>query len=93
MDNEAPMDAAALSKRRDELAKLKVHPRDDDANRALVARATRCYEDSLGFQREQISHLMTRFHAVVESQDLRAIATAREEFAAALDAIEGKSLV
>ena len=33
------------------------------------------------------------FHSVVEGQDPRAIAAAREQFSAALDDIEGKSLV
>jgi molecular chaperone HscC len=56
MDNDAPMDEKALHARREELAKLKVHPRDQEANRAVVARATRCYEDSLGERREYISH-------------------------------------
>jgi molecular chaperone HscC len=93
MDNESPMDPAALAARRDELAKLKVHPRDDDANVALIARATRCYEDSLGMQREQVAHLMSQFHSVLESQDPRAIAQAREDLIAALDAIEGQTFL
>jgi molecular chaperone HscC len=93
MDNELPMDADALAKRRDELAKLKVHPRDDDANVALIARATRCYEDSLGLQREQVAHWLSRFHSILESQDPRAIAQAREELSASLDAIDGQTFL
>jgi molecular chaperone HscC len=91
VDEEAPMDEAALNTRRQELAKLKVHPREQDENRALVARATRCYEGALGERREYIARLMSEFQSVVDAQDPRSIEAAREEITRHLDAIEGET--
>jgi molecular chaperone HscC len=91
MDNEAPMDEAALNARRLELAKLKVHPRDQEANRAVLARATRCYEDSLGERREFLAQCLSQFVAAIDGQDPRTIDAAREEFARVLDRFEGES--
>jgi molecular chaperone HscC len=91
MDNEAPMDEAALNARRQELAKLKVHPRDQEANRAVLARATRCYEDSLGERREYLAQCLSHFVAAIDGQDPRTIDAAREEFARVLDRFEGET--
>jgi molecular chaperone HscC len=91
MDNDAPMDEKTLQSRREELAKLKVHPKDHEVNRAVLARATRCYEEALGERREAIGRLLSQFQNVIEGQDPRAIEAAREEFTRALDAIEGET--
>lgn len=61
-----------LTKRREALAKLKVHPRDTEANRAALARADRCWQDDPeGFQRlreayEQAMRMATRPRSVPE---------------------------
>jgi molecular chaperone HscC len=91
MDNEAPMDEKALNARREELAKLKVHPRDQEANRAVVARATRCYEESLGERREYLGQCLSQFLATIDGQDPRAIDAARDEFTSVLDRFEGET--
>ncbi len=93
MDSEAPMDPAELQKRREALAKLKVHPRDQEENRAALARGERCYEDSLGQRREFVQASIGRFLAVIETQDPRAIETAREQFLEELDAVEGQTFL
>lgn len=93
MDKEAPMDEAALRKRRELLAALKVHPRDQEINRAMQARGERCYEDSLGERREYVGQHLSQFMAAIESQDLRGIEAAREQFAKVLDAIEGETFL
>ncbi len=93
MDSEAPMDDTKLARRREELAKLKVHPRDQDANRAVMARAERCYEDALGDRRQVIAQLISRFSAVIEAQDPRAIEAARAEITSTLDSIEGETFL
>ncbi|HEU4780743.1 MAG TPA: molecular chaperone HscC [Steroidobacteraceae bacterium] len=90
-DNEAPLDETALNTRREALANLKIHPRDQEANRAVVARANRCYEESLGDRREELGRRLSHFLATVDGQDPRAIDAAREEFSRALDAIEGET--
>jgi hypothetical protein len=59
MDDETRISADEVQRRRESLAKLKVHPRDDDTNRALIARGERCYEQALGERREFISRCLS----------------------------------
>jgi molecular chaperone HscC len=88
-DADAP-DSAAVAARREKLAALKVHPRDDAANAALLARAARCYEAFVGERRELVGQLILAFQAVVERQDPRQIETVRRDVELRLDAIEGE---
>jgi molecular chaperone HscC len=88
-DAEAP-DSAAIAARREVLAALKVHPRDDAANAALLARAARCYEAFVGERRDFVGELILVFQAVLEGQDPRKIDEARREIEQRLDAIEGE---
>ena len=92
-DNEAPLDEKALNARRDALASLKIHPRDQEMNRAVLARANRCYEEALGDRREELGRRLSQFQNAIDGQDPRAIEAAREEFTRALDAIEGETFL
>lgn len=56
-------------KSRKKLAGLKFHPRDQEQNRALLARGERLYESSLGEKRSQISQLLADFDKVLERQN------------------------
>ena len=82
-----------LEKRRGELARLKVHPRDTDAVRATLARAGRCYENLIGEEREYVGRLISQFEDVVSRQDPRACETARAEFNLLLDRVEGQGFL
>jgi molecular chaperone HscC len=88
-DEDAPSDAE-LAERRKRLAALKVHPRDDAANSAALARAERCYEMFLGERRDFVGSLISGFRDVVDKQEPRAIETARREMEATLDELEGE---
>jgi molecular chaperone HscC len=79
-----------VQQRRERLAALKIHPRDQDANRAALARASRCFEESLGERRELVGRWTSQFEAVLERQDPREIDTARDAFMKALDGIDGE---
>ncbi|HET7332562.1 molecular chaperone HscC [Dyella sp.] len=70
------------------LAGLKLHPREDARNNALLARANRMYEEALGDYREAISRAISQFDAVLAKQDPHEIASAREKFQAWLDRLE-----
>ena len=90
VDDEDAPDPAELEKRRKALAALKVHPRDDAVNAALLARARRAYESFLGDTRAAIGHMLGQFESVLATQDERMIAEARAAFGAALNQIEGE---
>ncbi|MCJ1962428.1 Hsp70 family protein [Novosphingobium mangrovi (ex Hu et al. 2023)] len=87
-DREGPESLAA---RREALAALKFHPREDAANMALLARAERCYEDHIGPVRQNLGRAITRFTGILDTQEPRLIAEARDRLSAQLDAIEGSS--
>jgi molecular chaperone HscC len=91
LDDPDSLDPAELERRRQTLAALKLHPREDQVNVALMARLERCYEQSLGERRELIANWITQFTALLETQDPRLIAQERTKLAGALDAIEGES--
>jgi molecular chaperone HscC len=93
MDDETRISADEVQRRRESLAKLKVHPREDDTNRALIARAERCYEQALGERREHISRWLSQFSEILETQDPRAIEHARTQFTKALDALDGETFL
>ena len=77
-----------IARRRVELAALKVHPRDQDQNRLVLARANRLYEQLLGDEREQVGRWLGQFEATLSRQDGHEIGEARKQFAAALDTLE-----
>ncbi|MBH1424246.1 molecular chaperone HscC [Stenotrophomonas maltophilia] len=69
------------------LQSLKVHPRDDQPNLAVVARLGRLYEECLD-QRDTLQRWLSQFHAALESQDLARIERHREELTHAMDSLE-----
>jgi molecular chaperone HscC len=77
-----------IARRRAELAMLKVHPREQEENRALLERANRLYQQLLGDEREQVGQWLGQFMATVERQDPRLIAAARDALGRALDVME-----
>ena len=61
------------------LENIKQHPREQLVNRHLVAEANAFYEQSLGDQRRYIADHLYRFESVLDTQDARLIAQARQE--------------
>ena len=92
-DKDDPHLARDIEIRRAELAKLKVHPRDDAINAAMIARAERCYEGFLGETRDYVGQIMVNFETALNSQDPKAIKLAREETGKMLDALEGETFL
>ena len=88
-DQEDSALAASLAQRSADLAKLKVHPREQAANLAVMARAERCYEGFLAERREYVGQLITQFQMALDGQDPRTIETVRQEITARLDELEG----
>jgi molecular chaperone HscC len=90
LDEEDEVSPAEVEKRRAALAALKVHPRDDAANAAALARAARAYEAFIGDARDAIGAWIVQFEAVLDGQDPRRIEEARSRLVEALDQLEGE---
>lgn len=74
------------------LSQLKVHPRDQQENLAIIARAERLYEELLDAREELMSALL-HFRQVLERQDPREVVEHRQHFALFLDHVEARELV
>ena len=68
-----------IQKRMEELAYLKIQPRDYEENRLVLLRAERMYEESLGERRQKLDHYITKFEAALKKGDHDEIQDAREE--------------
>lgn len=88
VDEEDKRSAKDIAGRRKLLEKLKVHPRDEAENVAMLARAERAYEGFTGHLRDVIGGLLTEFQGALEKQDPRMIADAREALGKLIDEIE-----
>ena len=85
--NPGVLTQAEIRQRLAELEKIKIHPREEQANLAVIARIERLYEESLE-QRAMLQDWLTRFMGVLESQDRPRIERHRTELARALDEVE-----
>ncbi|MEL1264705.1 molecular chaperone HscC [Pseudoxanthomonas putridarboris] len=72
------------------LAALKVHPRDQQENLALIARAERLYEELL-WARPDLQDALIRFRAVLDAQDPVQIREHRGQFSQMLEHIESQA--
>jgi len=76
-----------------ELAQIKVHPRDQTENRALLARAERLFEQSRADERAWLGQQIMQFERLLATQDARRIGPAQREFRAMLDHLERDSFL
>lgn len=67
-----------IRKRMEELAYLKIQPRDYEENRLVLLRAERRYEEALGDRRKKLDHYITAFEAALEKGGHDEIMDARE---------------
>lgn len=72
------------------LAALKIHPRDQQENVAVLARAERLYEEFL-HQRHQLQDWIMQFRSILDTQDVALIDRHRGQLAEALDALEAQA--
>ncbi len=73
------------------LGALKIHPREQAENRAMIERADRIYRESLGERREAVRKLIGRFLLVLDRQDAHECQEARSGMQRVLDDIDGES--
>ncbi|GAA6142183.1 molecular chaperone HscC [Hydrogenophaga sp. 5NK40-0174] len=85
--SEHQLSEAEVQERLKKLAAIKVHPRAQQANLAVMARAERAYMESI-HDREEIQHWMSMFQQLLETQDLKRIESARKELNQRLTGVE-----
>lgn len=91
VDEEDRRSKKDIAESRKRLDKLKVHPREEAENVALLARAERAYEGFTGPVRDFIGQGLTEFQGALDKQDPRIIADAREGLTRLLDEIDAQS--
>lgn len=67
--NPGVLSAEEIAARLSALEKIKLHPRDDTAHQALLARGKRLYEEHLGRPRDEIGAALAQFQGALERQD------------------------
>lgn len=77
-----------IEERMQELAYLKIHPRNQEENKLLLLRGERMYEENTGETRLEIEYELREFERVLNTRDERLIASARKTLAEALDELE-----
>jgi molecular chaperone HscC len=70
------------------LSPLKVHPRDQPPNRALVERLSRLYEEYIGDRRDQLAAWLVAFKTRLDQQDPREVDLERARIEKSLEAFE-----
>lgn len=82
------LDAAEIARIRAQLAALKIHPRERQDVRALLARAERLYTQHLGETRAYLQQAIAQFEAQVDTQDDKTIRAAMQDLHKMLDAVD-----
>jgi molecular chaperone HscC len=82
------LSAAEIAARLAKLAALKVSPRDQAENVAVIAHAERLYSERLGAERDAVGRALDQFLLVLDRQDQAIIAPARNDLAAWLRSID-----
>ena len=84
------MSAAEIEKKRKELLKLKIHPRDLEENRLLVARAERIFVETTGDIRAITLSKLEYFQRMLESQPKQSIMKKiQDDMRQFLDSVDG----
>ncbi len=90
-DNPGVLDDAEIRERLKRLESLKVHPREDQSNLAVIARIERLYMEQLD-ARPMLQDWLAAFMSMLETQDSARIERNRKELSRALDAFEQQGM-
>lgn len=85
---DSTMTKEEIEKRFEELSYLKILPRDEEANKRLLFRGERLYEEAFGAVRVRIDHAIMEFERVLDTRDKSKIEAAAEKLTKILDEIE-----
>lgn len=87
-NQEIRMSEQEIAKKLKELDKLKIHPREKEENKALLARAERLYCETTGGMREEIEFRTRYFNELLAKQDTYCLQRGRRQFEQFLTYIE-----
>ena len=82
------MDQREVERRLKELSALKLHPRDQEVPRALLARAERLYTMTVGGLRAQVEQMLTWYQSCLATQETIRVAKATRRMESFLDNAE-----
>lgn len=88
--NPGYMSKEEVENRLEELKEIKIHPREKEENRLLIARGERLYEESIGDARRYIDEGIRYFEDALERQDNREIEKEYDKLKELLNQIEGE---
>lgn len=88
--NSEHMTNEEIAERMKELAYLKIHPRENQENKLIMARGERLFQENLGYIRYRIAEMLREFEDVLEKQDLKEIDKKRKELKDIFDSIDSK---
>ena len=83
VDNQ--MTEEEIAARMEELAYLKIQPRDYEENRLVLLRAERMYEESLGVERKKLDRYIVAFEAALKRGDHDEIMNTRKALVEVLE--------
>lgn len=82
-----------IEQRMKELSYLKIHPRDQEANKLLLLKAERLYEESIGDQRRKLEYELMKFDSVLNTRNKDKIEEGRKRLQEVLEeALDGRDL-
>lgn len=87
--NPGSLSQQEIAARFKELESIKIHPREEAANQALLSQLTAAYQNALGDKRQRIGILLSEFERALAGFDKRHIDTTRREIQEFLVALEG----
>lgn len=87
--NPGSLPRAEIEKRLKALAAIKIHPREQQENAALIARMRAAYENLLGDRRQSVGRLIAQFESALSRQDVREISEARRQIEQIIGHFEG----
>lgn len=86
--NPGNMSKEEIRERLEDLKALKIHPREKDEYKYLLAKGERMYEESIGLKRRRIALILEEFENILDKQDEAEIRKSYEEVKEALCEIE-----
>jgi molecular chaperone HscC len=90
-ENPGAMSESEIKERLAQLQGLKIHPREQSENKAILARAERVYEENIGDIRKYIEKILHEFLLILERQDKLEVEAAREKLSEILESIDKNS--